>query len=408
MEMKLELVAVPVSELLLAAAGLGACAEALLPGTGHVWLAASEPLAWALHALTRATGAWPGALLATGDSAWAVVCAALGGGLLALALAPVRALDARTRRARRSGLRDAALGWGIALSAFALALALIARPLRPSPGRWWLVVLDVGQGDALAVAGADGWWLVDAGPRSPHWDAGEGAVLPFFRWAAVRELHALALTHDDGDHTGGANAVRRGLWVPAVFGPAPRPGVPGPCARFGARPLARGDTLARSPLALVRWPPPPGEPGEELARRGDNAASLVLELGEGPARALLTADADSVVESALAVEARPAVLKAGHHGSGSSSGAAFTAQLRPGRAALSVGANNPYGHPNPAAIAHLAASGARIDRTDREGALWYEFSAAGVRRLDWRRGEPWRADVERSPAAGGATAARAR
>jgi competence protein ComEC len=401
------LVAVPVSELLLAAAGLGACAEALLSGSGSPWLAACEPLAWALHALTRTTGAWPGALLATGASRWPVVCAALGGGLLALALAPPRALDARMRPARRANLRSAALGSGVALSAFALWLALAERPLRPPPGTWWLVVLDVGQGDALAVAGADGWRLVDAGPRSPHWDAGEGAVLPFFRWAGVRALEALALTHDDGDHTGGANAVRRGLWVRSVVGPAPRPGVPGPCARFGAHPLARGDTLARSPLALVRWPPRPGEPGEEIARRGDNAASLVLEVGEGPARALLTADADSVVESALEVGARPAVLKAGHHGSGSSSGAGFTARLRPERAALSVGANNPYGHPNPAAIAHLLAGGARIERTDREGALWYEFSTAGVRRLDWRHGEPRRAALERGPAAGAATAARA-
>jgi competence protein ComEC len=191
-----------------------------------------------------------------------------------------------------------------------------------------------------------------------------------------------------------------------VFGPAPRPGVPGPCVRFGARPLARGDTLARSPLALVRWPPLPGEPDEAITRRGDNAASLVLELGEDPARALLTADADSVVEAALAVAPRPALLKAGHHGSGSSSGAAFTARLEPGRAALSVGANNPYGHPHPAAIAHLVACGARIDRTDREGALWYEFTAAGACRLDWREGEPWRVRLERGPAAGGALAAR--
>ena len=76
---------------------------------------------------------------------------------------------------------------------------------------------------------------------------------------------------------------------------------------------------------MKRWPPNPGEPGEAIARRGDNAASLVLEVGEGPARALLTADADSVVESALVVGARPAVLKAGHHGSGSSSGATFAA-----------------------------------------------------------------------------------
>lgn len=402
------LVAVPVSELLLAAAGLGACSEALLPGIGHVWLAACEPLAAALHGLTRAMGAWPGALLATGDSTWPVVCAVLGGALLALALTPARALDARIWRARNPGLHHAAIAWGAALSAFALVMAIVARPLRPPPGRWWLVVIDVGQGDALAVAGREGWWLVDAGPRSPRWDAGESAVLPFFRWAAVRELGVLALTHDDGDHTGGATAVRRGLHVRAVVAPAPRPGVPGPCARLGAQPIGRGDTLARSPRALVLWPPRPGEPEEAIARRGDNAAAMVLEVGEGQGRALLTADADSVVEAMLVVSPRPALLKAGHHGSGSSNGAEFTARLAPERVAISVGAHNPYGHPHPVALAHLLASGACIERTDRDGALWYEFGAGGVRRLDWRRGEPWRERIERAPACGGATAARAR
>ena len=53
------------------------------------------------------------------------------------------------------------------------------------------------------------WWLVDAGPRTARWDAGEGSVLPFLRWAGVRRLERLVVTHDDGDHTGGAFAVRR-------------------------------------------------------------------------------------------------------------------------------------------------------------------------------------------------------
>ncbi len=108
------------------------------------------------------------------------------------------------------------------------------------------------------------------------------------------------------------------------------------------------------------------------------------------------------------MSARPAVLKAGHHGSASSNGAAFLARLRPERAAISCGAHNSYGHPHALALAHLVASGARIDRTDRDGALWYELGPDGVRRLDWRRGEPWLAPIDRGRACGGATAARER
>jgi competence protein ComEC len=285
-----------------------------------------------------------------------------------------------------AGVRRALRWLGFGGVSFACACVLATMPRLPPPGRWWLVVLDVGQGDALAIADDRGWWLVDSGPRSPHWDAGESAVLPFFRWSGARELEAVALTHDDGDHTGGARALRRGIGVARWLGPVPRADVPGPCARFGLRGLSRGDTLPVGLRTRVLWPPADPTPGFTL--HGDNSASLVLELGEGRSRALLTADADSNVEASLACAPRPAVLKAGHHGSGSSSGMAFLDRLRPLHAAISCGAHNPYGHPTPGTVARLAAIGAIVDRTDRDGALWYELDEAGVRRLDWRAGEP--------------------
>jgi len=210
----------------------------------------------------------------------------------------------------------------------------------PPPGRWWLVGLDVGQGDALALGCAGQWWLVDAGPRSPHWDSGEGTVVPFFRWAGVRALRRLVLTHDDGDHTGGAGAVRRDLQVRETDASAPRPGVPGPAAKYGARSLGRGDTLSAWPMVRVLWPPRPGQAGDSLSRRGDNAAALVIEVGERNGRALLMADVDSVVEAALDVTPGVAVLKAGHHGSGSSSGALSTMDQTSRRTVRMMAARN--------------------------------------------------------------------
>ncbi len=399
------LVAVPLSEALLAAAAMGALVETLCPGTGHLWWSATQVLAAALHAVTRAFGAWPGALLAVGDSPWPVAWALAAAGALGLAAAAPRALDARVQRGSISAVARRA---GLACAALSLALAITAPESRPAAGEVWVVALDVGQGDAIAVAGRDGWWLVDTGPRSPRWDAGEGAVLPFLRWAGVRELHALVLTHDDGDHTGGAAAVRRGVVVRRTYAPGPRPGVPGPAARFAALTLVRGDSLRLDPGARVCWPPRVDEPGESVARRGDNAASLVLELGGGAARALLTADADSTVESALVVGPGVALLKAGHHGSGSSSGAGFVRALRPARVIVSCGLHNAYGHPNVGALARLAATGAVLDRTDGDGTLWYALGRDSVRRLDWRHGEPRRARRRPGAAPGLAGAARAR
>lgn len=381
------LVAVPLAECLLAAAWLGGLLDTTLPGAGRIALLACEPLARGLRFVAAHASALPLALLPIGANAALPWLAGMGAGLLALALPGPRALDDRLRSRLAAGVWT--VFGGVALGC-ALLGALAARPLLPPPGRWWLVAIDVGQGDALAVAGAGEWWLVDAGPRSPRWDAGEGAVLPFLRWAGVRRLARLVVTHDDGDHAGGANAIRRGVRVQATCAPAPRPGVPGAAGRLHARALGRGDRLGGWPRVRVLWPPWPGESGEGLARRGDNAAALVLELGEPNARAWLMADADSLVEAMLPPAHGLAVLKAGHHGSGSSSGAGFVFAASPARVLLSVGRRNAYGHPNAGALARLALVGARLDRTDQDGAIWYELDAHGARRLDWRAETPGR------------------
>jgi competence protein ComEC len=63
------------------------------------------------------------------------------------------------------------------------------------------------------------------------------------------------------------------------------------------------------------------------------------------------------------------VLKVGHHGSSTSSGNDFLDAVRPELAAISVGAGNSYGHPDPGVIQALARRGAVVLRTDREGSL---------------------------------------
>jgi competence protein ComEC len=371
------LVAVPVSGLLLATAWLGALAEAALPGAGGPWFSAAEVLAAVLRGAAVATARFPGALAAAGGEAGVAWCAALGVGLLVVALPRPRALDARARG--EPEWRAGARVLGALLTLAALLGVATARPLAPPAGRAWLVALDVGQGDALALAFGREWWLVDAGPRAPGFDAGESTVLPFLRWAGVRRLAWLVLTHDDSDHAGGAAAVRRATAVARV-GVGPRHRRAGAAA--GARVLARGDTLRRAPVVRVLWPPRDGPPA------GDNAGSLVLEAGTGRGRLLLLADVDGAVEDSLAVAGEAAALKVAHHGAASATGAGLLARTRPRLALLSVGARNRFGHPAPAVLARLAAAGVAVRRTDESGAIWLEWWAGGVTERDWRRGGP--------------------
>jgi competence protein ComEC len=78
-------------------------------------------------------------------------------------------------------------------------------------------------------------------------------------------------------------------------------------------------------------------------------------------------------------------LKVAHHGSRSSTGAPFLEAARPRIAVISVGAGNPFRHPSPEAVARLEA-GARVYRTDRDGAVILETDGTEVRVTAWARG----------------------
>jgi competence protein ComEC len=63
------------------------------------------------------------------------------------------------------------------------------------------------------------------------------------------------------------------------------------------------------------------------------------------------------------------VLKVGHHGSKNSTTQEFLDAVTPSIAIISAGEDNPYGHPSPELLERLEASGTRVLRTDRDGAV---------------------------------------
>jgi competence protein ComEC len=369
------LVAGPIVGVLLAAAWLGILAELAFPGSGAVAWNACELLSRALVWVLDVGSMAPRVLLPTGQAGAAAVCGGLGAALLAMWGAARDVPPGREPSAARAG----AAVIGSTLVAAATVGGLAPTPLLPPAGRVWIVTLDVGQGLAVAVASSEGWWLIDAGPRTPRFDAGDGVVTPFFHWAGVPVLDGLVVTHPDADHAGGAASVARALAPGTAAGSGCfEPAV----ARRDWRRLWRGDTLLAGPPTLrVLWPP------RGLRPSATNQGSVVLEL-DGAGRALLLADVDSLVESMLDVRAPVDLVVVGHHGAGSSSGSRFLARASPRAAVVSCGAQNPFGHPHPSTLARLARARAVTWRTDLEGAVWVELSNDGVRRIDWRRWSP--------------------
>jgi competence protein ComEC len=249
-------------------------------------------------------------------------------------------------------------------------------------------ILDVGQGDAILVEGSHGGrLLIDGGPdpdrllveldrRIPPWD---------------RRVDAVILSHPHEDHVAGLALLLDRYRVGRVF----EPGMRGPGPGYAAwsrrlselvtvprQGLAAGDRLAVDEIDLrVLWPirgqvpPLPPDGGT-----GINNVSVVLLGSVGGRRLLLMGDVEEDVDPSLLRSRLPHVdlLKVAHHGSRTATTEAFVEAVRPTVAVASAGAGNPYGHPAKATLDRLAATGARVLRTDRDGTVVVGFDAGAL------------------------------
>jgi competence protein ComEC len=131
--------------------------------------------------------------------------------------------------------------------------------------------------------------------------------------------------------------------------------------------LARGSELRSGRLRLdVLWPP-----RELLAEphRGEDPNQLAVVMVARWRRFSMLLSADAEAETTPLDPGPIDVLKVAHHGSDDAGLDALLDRVRPRLAVISVGADNPFGHPTPATLATLAAHDIRILRTDRDSTV---------------------------------------
>lgn len=295
---------------------------------------------------------WPwAAVFLPAAPLWAGVAAVAGGALLAMRLP-----------------------WRLRLLALPLLLPVLWwQPARPAAGQFELLAADIGQGNAVLVRTTTHTLLYDAGPRfSRESDAGHRVLVPLLR-SLGEQVDVLMLSHRDADHTGGAAAV---------LAQQPRAELTGSIEAEHAlqrlrpsRPCLAGQRWEWDGVAFEVLHPLPGDdaPGAAKAPR-PNALSCVLRIsaaGTEGASALLVGDIEAPQEQALMARGAPVradVLLVPHHGSKTSSSAAFLEAVQPRTALVQAGYRNRFGHPAPDALQRYRARQIAVVESSRCGA----------------------------------------
>ncbi|HXT22704.1 MAG TPA: DNA internalization-related competence protein ComEC/Rec2 [Thermoanaerobaculia bacterium] len=271
---------------------------------------------------------------------------------------------------------------GLALMAPAFAVALPA----PAQGEAWITTFDVGQGLAVLVRTAHRAVLYDTGPAfGAEYDSGSRVLVPALRGAGIGALDLVVLSHEDGDHLGGALSVLESFEVAALASSLPATHRLHALAGE-ARRCAAGEAWIWDGVRFEFLHP---DANSAPSRR--NNLSCVLRVSAGGRSMLLTGDIERGAEMKLLDErVRSDVLLVPHHGSRTSSSREFITAVAPGAAVVPVGYRSRFGHPAPEVLERYRVAGVRLLRTDLDGAvslrLAKELQIQGERQL---RGRYW-------------------
>lgn len=252
-----------------------------------------------------------------------------------------------------------------------------------------VTMIDVGQGDSILIhyPFGKGTYLIDTGGtiqfEEEEWkksakpfEVGRDVVVPFLKGKGITKLDKLILTHGDADHIGGALAVLKEIEVTQILMPS--------VAEPSKSELSIIQEAKKRGIQIVmvadgsQWKTEMGlfyvlSP-EENYQGERNSGSIAIMANIGGLNWFFGGDLDQAGEERI-IKKYPNlqidVLKAGHHGSKTSTSEQFINKIKPAISWISVGEHNRYGHPHTEVLEHL--ENTTVYRTDVHGAITYRF-----------------------------------
>lgn len=266
-------------------------------------------------------------------------------------------------------------GWGLIFLFIMLVLALAyvlssrqeeAAPPPAAGGSLEVHFMDVGQADAALVICDGHCMLIDGGNAEDS-----GLIYAYLEEHGARHLDCMVATHAHEDHIGGLSGALNYATVDAALCPV---------KSYDSKVFQNMVKYLEKQGKSITVPRPGdkfdlGSARVEIlgpVREYDDAnnSSIVLRIDFGETSFLFTGDMEMEAEAGLldsGANVRAAVLKAGHHGSDTSTGYRFLREVMPEYAVISVGEGNKYGHPSDEVLSRFRDAGAQVYRTDMQG-----------------------------------------
>ena len=256
-----------------------------------------------------------------------------------------------------------------ACAVFGLVLSVTVSWVEPRMDPYRVTVMDVGQGQCILLQSQGENFLIDCGGDDDEQTADIAAQTLLSQ--GIGHLDGLVLTHYDRDHAGGVVPLLSRI-------PADRIYLPTVTDANGIR-----EKITAEHAEYITWIDAETEvgfggvkltliPSEDLA--SDNESSMCILFQAENCDILITGDRSSAGERQLLAQTTlPAleVLIVGHHGSKLSTSMELLNATKPAAAVISVGKENPYGHPSQEALERLGLYGCRVWRTDLHGTILF-------------------------------------
>lgn len=302
---------------------------------------------------------------------------------------------AERHAAERSGL--AACRLPLPCIVLPLLLSMLCLPAKQPQGLE-ITTLDVGQGDGFILRNQGLVMSVDGGSTSDQ-RLGENVLVPYLESQGIGHIDLALITHCDADHYSGIRYLLEEE-SKMTIGELLLPRVAMQDARYDAlrdaaaardvriRYFGQGDCIDLGEVE-IRGYYPAGT--ERLEAANDHSIGMLLRASDF--QMLFTGDMDEDCERQMLAALWEAnagypkidVLKAGHHGSHTSSSEALLAALRPDYAILSYGVGNDYGHPHAETRERLRRYDVKMLETGVMGGIRITVSSEALRGLSYKQ-----------------------